>query len=430
MTTEIQPNSGARNHEQGEDAAPARMDVAVWGASGANASHMLNGLRDRDGDLIAFDLRKPDEIAFGDAYAEFVDVGAPEALREVDRVLGSGTVHAVVASVVPALHVPIIEQSINYVGTTTDVLIVPKPVGRTPKEVRHIMAIAAPAEARLRQKGETHKPVGVHEHYLRKNEWEAAVAGLPQAKELLGQLSGIEVAIQEMKTIEEENRVAAVGGGVLEDLGPHVVSLILSALSTTYGEKDSQDAEKNRYTIGGSPVASASVDFLRYNTTELEPGKDTGFVTRTEVTVTDAQSERSHVISLEGSAGKGLVDQKHVKLHYTDPVTGEPTATITVGLGRGGTIEIDLADNMSHLEEAVSRLFPETSEDNGYYEASRKDMREGHQSLEDAYKVTQILFALGRKALSGRVYSYDIPEKQVDETQRAGVTLEQVLQAQ
>jgi hypothetical protein len=382
---------------------------------------MKRGLEASGDEIIAVDRREPDEEVFGGLYSEFIDVDTLEGQARKHKLLGSGAVHAVVVSVAPHLHVPIIKEVIDYVGETVGAVVVPKPVGRTPKEVRRIMDMAAPAEERLRQRGETHKPIGVHEHYPEKGKWKEFIAGLPQAMELFGQLASIAVTIQEKRTIESEGRNAVEG--TLEDLGPHVVSLILGAMSTAYGEKNSDDLEKDRYAVSGGSITSASVDFLRYNATELKPGKDTGFVARTQMEVTDTRDGRSHVVALEGSGGKGLTDRKQAELRFADPITGERTATITVDFSENGVIVVDLPDNQSHLREAVAHLFPEMPKDNGYYYASQRDMREGFQSLEEAYQVTRILYVLGRRALSGRQYVYDAPQK--DEP---GIALEDVIQ--
>jgi hypothetical protein len=215
-----------------------------------------------------------------------------------------------------------LKTQIKYIGEgKLDIAVISKPAVQSPKEMREIDAARVKAEEELlRRFGPEYAAqnpvmdrIHVHEHYLKKGAWNALQEKLGLVTERLGRLRSVEFNIEEAQTAEDEGRVGAFGGGLL-DLSPHLISMgldVQAAINTT-----------DRYTIPDH--SQTSVERFRYEGSELPEGTETGFIVRGNTSVIDHnRNDEQHGLQFTWTGGKGLTSNKEAVLEFVCPETYE-----------------------------------------------------------------------------------------------------------
>lgn len=366
-----------------------RRNTIVFVGAGQNTLHMDRSINrlEQDHPVHVFEVGEP-LISVPTDRLHLTNT--PEGYESSRRLLGSGAVRAAYLSIIPALHAPILEEYLEYAAEgKLDYIVIPKPFARDVTEMRVMRAMIRAAETRRRQNDPNYDPkknplVLIHEHYQKKGAWDELCEQLSQVTSRLGRLESVAIDIQEERTAEEENRVAAFQGGALEDLGPHVISLgldVQSSINTT-----------DRWYIPNRSDTLA-FDRYRYQNSKLPKTVETSFIVRGQTTIIDKQRDEAHDVAFTWSGGKGLVNKK------------DATLTFIHDTGERSVILVDLKANTLAVPAAVSDLFPETEfDDNGYGDVvvaglNGGDPRRSFQSLEQAAVVTkwqQVLARQGR----------------------------------
>ena len=303
-------------------------------------------------------------------------VNTPEGQESIAKLIGSGAVRTAYCSLVPSRHMPFLEEYLGYVKDgKVDRLVVAKPVVPTVADMKTVDALVKAIEAR---RGPEQGPVlYVHEHYIEKGAWHALREQLPKVTERLGRLSSVTVTIQEQRTVEDEGRTAALAGGALEDLGPHVISLGLDIQN---------EINKTTYTIPDR--SRTAMNRFRYGDSELPEGVETGFSINGDTEIIDSDGT-AYNLPFAWRGGKGLQNEKEVVLTFTHPETGEDT-----------TVVVDLSSNTLRVPLSINDLFPEKKfDDNGYGAVVERGLNGGDpadsfQSWKDAKVVTKWIQAL------------------------------------
>lgn len=284
--------------------------------------------------------------------------GAEDAAK-ADALMRSGGVHAVYYSVPPAAHLPLIKEGLELAGQgLINRLVVPKPLVTSEDEAREVAAALRDAERQRKALGIPMPEWGgkelsllyVHEHYQRKASWYEFRKQLGEVSNRLGRLKSVSIGIEEAVTIEEEGRQAAFAGGALEDLGPHVTSLVFDI---AYGINGG-----GRYSV---PTQSETwVERFRYSGSELPQGVATGFIAHGISPIADKERGEWHDIEFTLLGGKGVSNRKEAILTFVNPDTGEES-----------TIAVDLKKNKiiipQEINDKIGDLFPQTDfTENGY----------------------------------------------------------------
>lgn len=341
----------ARGYEEIPDAYEPHSVLIVGG--GANTEHMGEALErlNRTHPVHVAEVREPLIPVSPDRLHL---VNTEEGRARLTQLIASGAIRAVYGSIVPSMHEGFLTDYLQEVGNgNIGFVVIAKPAVGNVAEMKRIDAAKKAAEDQLRLlHGPDYNPeddpiLYVHEHYMEKGPWHVLREQLPLVAERLGRLSKVTINIEEARTAESEDRVAAFSGGALEDLGPHVISLglnIQSSINTT-----------GRYEIPN--YSKTTVERFRYDNSELPEGVETGFIVHGETTIIDHEnSDTSHELPFTWQGGKGLVDKKEAILEFIHPDTEVKSV-----------IRVDLRHNTLEVPESIRDLFPETEfEENGY----------------------------------------------------------------
>ena len=356
------------NTQTNMETVPEQRDVVIIaGIAGANAQHMYNAI----GHLVeqhpvyATEHRVPDEMR--DAMPVPMDrvflTNTEEGQGQLHELLESGTVRSVYLSLIPKLHVSEIEKYLDYYSRgKLDFIVIPKPAVSNLEERQRVQKALWNAKQTRQEwaarvgRPDLAKPLAsplfVHEHYQRKEAWTELFSQLGEVTNRLGRLESVAISIEEEKTIESEDRVAAFGSGALEDLGPHALSLMLDVAYATN--------KTGRYAMSNHP--DTNVQRFRYKDSKLaDPDAETGFVVRGTTQLWDRErSDEVHDVDFTLSGGKGAIDQKEIRLTFVreDDAGVEERRTVVVDLQQ---------NNLKELPEEIRDLFPERQfYDNGY----------------------------------------------------------------
>lgn len=381
--------------------------IIIDGAAGQNAEHAASAFRKVQLGgfaLHALDIRPP----VGTPHDVFHDVSTPEGRENIERIIDSGAVRAAYLSRVPKDHEPLLEKYLALVEAgKLEYVVMPKPVVETPAQARRVDVFVERAREALRLRGLDHDPLVIHEHYLMKGGFHEFIAKLDDVSRVLGRLSDVHLTIQEQTTIEAEGREAAVAGGTIEDLAPHLLSMMLAVQSAT-------NASEGGYEIPRD-FTNVTVDRTSYEGTKIK--NETGFIVYADGKIIDHDQEAEHPLSITMSGGKGLTTTKKAVFTFTHPETNVATEVV-VDLGKANAI-VDPPEEIAHLFEQTS------FEDNGYDEEVARglvaDPNEHFQSWQEAREVVRMVYGLQYLASHRPMHSYVVSEE--------GVSLEQLAPA-
>lgn len=381
--------------EVGGDRGYERNVIIIDGAAGQNAEHaaeafkkvQLGGFA-----LHALDIRPPANTP----HDVFHNVGTEEGQAAIESVIDSGAVRAAYLSRVPKDHEVLLEKYLTYViEGKMDYVVMPKPVVETPAQARHIDVFVKRAREALRLRGIEHEPLLIHEHYLMKGGFNEAVSQLNNITPILGRLSDVSLSIQEQTTIEAEGREAAVAGGTIEDLAPHLLSMMLAIQSATNAPGGEYEMPRD--------FTDIKVNRARYRGAKINKDAETGFTVKASAKIIDRDnSEEPHPLSIRMSGGKGLVTKKEVVLTFAHPETGVETK-LTIDLGKANEIVSPPAE--------IAHLFDQTTfRDNGYDEEVARGLlanpNEHFQSWNEAHDVVKMLTGLQYLGTARPMYPY------------------------
>jgi hypothetical protein len=327
---------------------PGRRTLIVGG--GYNSLHMYEngGLDHVDYDVA--DIAEP-RLPVAEDRLHIVDT--PEGQAELIKLVEAGTFRSVYGSVIPALHMEFIETYLEQVAAgNVEFVVVSKPAVETLEEMIAVdMILKNAVEAVQERLGNDYDAAKnplllIHGHYSVKGAWRAFENQLPGLIEQLGRPVSMAINIQEAKT--DDDRVGALSGGIIRDLGTHASTLAQAAFERInetgrYRISNSGDTEIRRFRHEDSKITDETVE--------------TGFIVKRRSTLTsheEGDEATTHSFDIYAGAAKGTHNRKDVI--FTFEKNGVQTE-----------VTMNLSTNTLDVPDSAAYLFPVTQyDDNGY----------------------------------------------------------------